>query len=153
MSVAHWLCAMGETWGAGVETQKTKIILYHYLKRTKTKHLISPGRRCLLQHYDTRFPYYISLSTISWRSGNGNVTGTNWYNLQPKSGLSTEYWSLYPRFPRLPHSARRTIHQWIHQCVCRRSLIVRRRSLVVRHGVATIRRLLQIIGLFCKRAL
>ena len=45
-----------ETCGAGVETQKKKRILYHYSKKTKTKNLISPGRRHLLQRYWYKVP-------------------------------------------------------------------------------------------------
>jgi len=45
-----------ETWGAGVETQENKMILYHCQEKTKTKNIMSVGRRRLLQHYWYKVP-------------------------------------------------------------------------------------------------
>jgi len=61
-----------ETWGAGLGRN-----LRHINKEEILKNLCRSGVGGCSNITGERFPYYISVCTISWRSGNGTVSGGN----------------------------------------------------------------------------
>jgi len=79
---------------------------------TKTKNLMSVGRRRLFQHYWYLFPCHINLSSIWWARRNEN----RWVQITPKNGFETDKvkngvgsYDIFPRSSRLrKRTARKT---------------------------------------------
>ena len=67
-----------ETWGAGVETQENKNDFCTTVKkRPKHKIFRALDVGVCYSFTGTRFPCYMSLSTMNLASGNGNLFGKN----------------------------------------------------------------------------
>ena len=73
-----------ETWGAGVVTRRNTKNRVPLCKKDPKKNVISPGACYSIT--GTRFPCYISLSTIWWARGNGNLL----VQIEPKIGFESE---------------------------------------------------------------
>ena len=75
-----------EMGGAGVETQEKKKIVVPLSKNDKKKISWASEVGVCFRITGTRFPYYISLSTIWWARRNGNLL----VQIDPKNGFQTD---------------------------------------------------------------
>jgi len=113
-----------ETWGAGVETHENKKIFVPLSRKDKKQISWALDVAVCYIITFTRFPYYISLSTIQWARSNGNLFGTNrtkkWVRIWKSEGRVLTVWistpaprvSTYTWVMRHIHTSRMThIHE------------------------------------------